>query len=155
MEFTYHNLRDCYLQGAQLGEWKGYNVYACAKEALRNKGNGVVFIVFDDSNALVRKTSNTWYKYGYVSESGMVSEHSPKTYLIDEYVYEAKWETKPKEVYCHDTETFELPAAEEEKEQPAAVVADVKLEIDVDATLKAAREMTVSSLLEGFNYGLE
>ena len=35
------------------------------------------------------------------------------------------------------------------------VIADVKIGIDVDKVLKAARELTVDSLLEGFNYGLD
>ena len=32
--------------------------------------------------------------------------------------------------------------------------ADVRVEIDVEATLKKAREMTIEDLLAGFNYGL-
>jgi hypothetical protein len=34
-------------------------------------------------------------------------------------------------------------------------IGDVKLEIDVEAVLKSARELTIDSLLEGFNYGLD
>ena len=48
----------------------------------------------------------------------------------------------------------EIPATEVVPQEPAAVIADVKLEIDVDEVLQAARTMTVDSLLEGFNYGL-
>jgi hypothetical protein len=33
-------------------------------------------------------------------------------------------------------------------------VGDVQLEIIVEETLKAAREMSIDSLLEGFDYGL-
>jgi hypothetical protein len=33
--------------------------------------------------------------------------------------------------------------------------ADVRVEIDVEATLKKAREMTIEDLLKGFDYGLE
>ena len=32
--------------------------------------------------------------------------------------------------------------------------ADVRVEIDVEATLKKAREMTIEDLLAGFDYGL-
>ena len=35
------------------------------------------------------------------------------------------------------------------------VVADVRLSLLIDETLQGARNMTVNSLLEGFNYGLE
>jgi hypothetical protein len=55
---------------------------------------------------------------------------------------------------------------EKKKEKPVAtatvpvavatepVVGDVKLGIDVDDVLKNAREMSIDSLLVGFNYGL-
>jgi hypothetical protein len=72
----------------------------------------------------------------------------------------AKWETK----YCHDTQTYEPAAAstaanvcgkkEECEAAHEVTVGDVKLGLDVDKVLKTAREMTVDSLLEGFNYGL-
>jgi hypothetical protein len=39
--------------------------------------------------------------------------------------------------------------------QKEAVVADVKIGIDVDATLKAARTQTIADLLAGFKYGLD
>jgi hypothetical protein len=42
-----------------------------------------------------------------------------------------------------------------QKEETAAVVADVKIGIDVDATLKAARTQTIADLLAGFKYGLD
>jgi hypothetical protein len=36
----------------------------------------------------------------------------------------------------------------------SSTTADVKVEIDVEATLKKAREMTIEDLLAGFDYGL-
>ena len=42
-----------------------------------------------------------------------------------------------------------------EEPQKEAVVADVKIGIDVDATLKAARTQTIADLLAGFKYGLD
>jgi hypothetical protein len=35
------------------------------------------------------------------------------------------------------------------------VVGDVKVGLDIDALLSSVRTMTIDSLLEGFNYGLD
>ena len=43
----------------------------------------------------------------------------------------------------------------EKEKEIEKVVGDVKVEINVEAELRRAREMTVTDLLEGFNYGLE
>jgi hypothetical protein len=51
--------------------------------------------------------------------------------------------------------TKEAPRAETPQEAPAAeVIADVALGILVEDTLKGARDMSIDSLLEVFNYGL-
>lgn len=167
MSFSYSALRAAERSGDRVGHWNGYPVFACSAAKLLKKSEGACFIVYDDNNTIVRKIGSTWYSFGTVSEGGQVNEWDKKKYGT---YYEsdnrnfaaevAKWETK----YCHDTQTYEPAAA-----TPAAnvcgkkeacdaahevVVGDVKLGLDVDATLKAAREMTVESLLEGFNYGL-
>ena len=161
MKFSYNELKIASKNGDQLGKWKGYNVFTCTKNELNEMGSGVVFIVYDDKNALVRKVSDTWRIFGYVSEDGHVTElNSPLIYTIKEQ----------KMTYCYDTKAYEPVAqaydtaaeaaanvcGKEEKCEAAHEVAvgDVKLGIDVDKVLQAAREMTVDSLLAGFNYGL-
>ena len=140
---------------ALLATWRRW------KNELKELGGGAIFIVYDDKNALVRKISDTWRIFGHVSENGHVTElNSPLIYTIREQQMN----------YYHDTKAYEptAPAYNTAAEAAANVcgkneaceaahevaVGDVKLGIDVDKVLKAAREMTVDSLLEGFNYGL-
>ena len=163
MKFTYSALRNAELEGDRVGNWKGYPVFTCSAANLLKKSEGACFIVYDDDNTIVRKIGTTWYSFGKASEDGRVLEWDKKKYSI---FYEnnnknfaaevTKWETKP--------QTYEFAAATpaanvcgKKEECDAAhevIIGDVKLGLDVDATLKAAREMTVDSLLEGFNYGL-
>ena len=166
MKFTYNALRNAELEGDRVGNWKGYPVFACSAAHLLKKSEGACFIVYDDNNTIVRKIGTTWYSFGTVSEEGQVNEWDKKKYGTyyerDSRSYAAemaKWEVKRPQVYCHDTETYEPAANVCGSNDPCeaaheVVVGDVKLGLDVDATLKAAREMTVDSLLEGFNYGL-
>lgn len=162
MKFSYNELKKMESKGDKVGNWKTYPVFACSTAALREKGSGAFFILYDDNNTIVLKKSDTWYSYGYAEEDGRVEEWTPKPYYYEKRNYMAeiaKWETKRPQVYCHDTETYEPAANVCDKKEPCeaaheVTVGDVKLGLDVDATLKAAREMTVDSLLEGFNYGL-
>ena len=155
MKFTYSVLKNAACNGDRVGNWKGYPVFACERESLDRKSEGVYFIVYNDDNYIVRRIGNQWYSYGRVREDGSVTEWDYKKKYECDTTQFAKYEVK----YCYDTQAYE-PAANvcgKQGECDAAhevVVGDVKLGLDVDATLKAAREMTVNSLLEGFNYGL-
>ena len=158
MKFSYNILKAADKAGERVGNWKGRPVFASMKMDLGSRGTGAFFIVYDDDNLIVKKDDyDAWWVFGQVSEEGRVDECDKRRYNP----YAAA-------VYCHDTQAYE-PAAtathavcgksDAECNGTAAaaveeVVADVKIGIDVDATLKAAREMTVDSLLEGFNYGL-
>ena len=149
MKYSYENLKVASKEGARIGNWKGKSVFACNRDGLNRKGNGAYYIVYDDKSSLVGKVNDVWYKYGEVNESGGVEEYNtPKRY-----------EAQP-QVYFYDTQTYEpvgaymTAAATTSTPGKDEVIGDVKLSLDVDATLKAAREMTVNSLLEGFNYGL-
>lgn len=135
MNFTYAELRKVSARGERVGQWNGLNVYAASAAELDEYGNGAYLILYDDDNVLVRKDSRgRWYSYGWVSSTGSVHEYSaPRCYREEPVVEEKKME--------------------EVKEE--AVIADVKIDIDVDKTLKTARELTINSLLEGFNYGLD
>ena len=147
MEFNFINLKKSYINAESLGKWKGYNVFACPLDKVKDFGNGAVFIVYDDNNALVRKNDNAgWFKYGNVSENGRVEEHDPVRY--EAYEKMSRYEGLTHAVCGKPAETCDGTMA-------TATMGDVNLGIDVENVLKAAREMSVSSLLEGFNYGLE
>lgn len=133
MEFTYSSLKAFEKTGDSLGKWSGLPVFPASKYDLKNKGNGVYYIIYDDANVIVKRIDDVFYAYGTVDRVGSVDEWGSREAYLD--LSEKK--TKAKTV----------PAAE-------PVVGDVKLGIDVDDVLKNAREMSIDSLLEGFNYGL-
>lgn len=150
MSFSYSALRAAEKSGDRVGHWKGFPVFSCSEGNLHRKSEGAYFIVYDDENAIVRKQDGEWYQWGKVSESGTVNEFDKrKRYGY----YESPKPVAEFHPVCGKTadkcDGTAAVAAHDE------VVGDVKLGIDVDATLRAAREMTVDSLLEGFNYGLE
>lgn len=133
MEFTYGNLKSFEKTGESLGKWSGLPVFAASKYDLKNKGNGVYYIIYDDANVIVKRIDDVFYAYGTVDRVGSVDEWGSKEAYLD---LSEKKKGKP------------MPVATE------PVVGDVKLGIDVDDVLKNAREMSIDSLLEGFNYGL-
>lgn len=138
MKFSYDSLKQAAKTGERLGKWNGYPVYSASYGRLANLGSGAYYVIFDDDNYIVRRTDDThFYAYGKVDWNGNVNEFNSRELYW--------WEEVPKEDPKPKAAVYE---AEE-------TVGDVKLGIDVDATLKNAREMTVDSLLEGFNYGLE
>ena len=148
MKFTYSNLKTASKEGMRIGNWKGKGVFACSSGALDRKGSGAFYILYDDENKLVGNNNGNWYCYGTVSEGGNVDEYSTaRRYTVGYAVaYEQPHAVCGKSAKeCNGTAA---PTAEE-------VMGDVKLGLDVEATLKAAREMTVENLLEGFNYGLD
>jgi hypothetical protein len=150
MEFSYTNLKDASKNGMRIGNWRDKGVFACSESELKNKGSGAYYIVYDDNNTLISKVGDRWYKFGIVSKEGTVHECDACRYT-----------------YHYDTQAYE-PAAPKKKEKAPekkevqkpqaaahdAPIGDVQLGLEVDATLKRARTMTVESLLEGFNYGL-
>ena len=161
MKFTYSALRSAAYNGDRVGNWKGYPVFACERENLDRKSEGAYFIVYDNDNYIVRRIGNQWYSYGQVSESGNVTEWDYKKKYVTHQDYEPV-------KYCYDTQTYEPAAAAhavcgksaDECDGTAAaapdeVVGDVKVGLDIDALLSSVRTMTVDSLLEGFNYGLD
>lgn len=142
MSFTYNELKTAEKYGEKVGAWKGKPVFACSKANLESKGSGVYYIVYDDHNAIVARSSGGGlWQYGNVSASGNVSE-------FDQSVRYDKPAPQPKKAVAAATST---PG----KEEAGHVSADFKMEMDVEAVLKQAREMTINSLLDGFNYGLD
>ena len=129
MKFDYVSSKMAADNGLKIGSWKRKSVFICSKNDLDSKGNEVYYILYDDKNKIVGFMSGQWQVYGEVDEDGVVKEYDkPITYYT---------------------------AAVFKEKEIEKVVGDVKVEIDVEAELRRAREMTVADLLEGFNYGLE
>ena len=139
MVFSYNNLMSAAKSGQRLGKWKDLPVFSCYRQGLSQKGNGAYYVIYDDDNAFVKKSGSMWFRYGYLDESGSVHEEDKKEYF--------PWEKKAKvdAPVKAEPQTFDVAPGP---------MADVKLELDVERTLKKAREMTIEDLLTGFNYGL-
>ena len=151
MKFSYQTLRSAELGGDRVGNWKGFPVFASRRVLLNDKAGGAFFIVYDDDNVIVKRDSGTWYCYGQVSESGSVEECDKRRYnaYAEPMIYR---EAVAAHAVCGKTD------AECDGTAAAAVdevVGDVKVGLDIDALLSSVRNMTVDSLLEGFNYGLD
>ena len=154
MKFSYNNLRIADKSGERVGNWKGRPVFASMKMDLGSRGTGAFFIVYDDNNVIVKKDDyDTWWTFGQVSEEGTVDECDKRRYNPFATAYYTAAEATTAHAVCgkSDADCNGTAAAAADEE----VVGDVKLGLDVDGVLKAAREMTVDSLLEGFNYGLD
>jgi hypothetical protein len=149
MDFTYDNLQDAWLHDVRIGNWKGKPVYSVRKDHINEECvNGVYYVVFDDGYKIIGiDSSNRLKEYGSIDKYGNVDEH------FAPLKYSAYVEEKSKPAYVKEKPQVAEPQVV--VEEPAAVIADVQIGIDVDATLQAARVMTVDSLLEGFNYGLD
>ena len=163
MTFDYNTLKRMAREGQRLGNWNGKAVFAASATQLQNLGTGAYYILYDDENKIVAKTSNGWKSYGEVSESGSVSEYSSaRNYRTPAEVAEAARKASTR------TSTSGMRYSSEPIPQAAAVASyapgynrterpmgDVQMGFDVEGTLKKAREMTVESLLEGFLPGVD
>lgn len=149
MDFSYANLQDAWLHDTRIGNWKGKPVYSVRKDHINEECvNGVYYVVFDDGYKIIGiDSSNRLKEYGSIDRNGNVDEH------FAPLKYSAYVEEKSKPAYVKEKPAE--PQATEVAVEEEPIVADVKVGIDVDATLQAARVMTVDSLLEGFNYGLD
>lgn len=163
MTFDYNTLKKAARDGQRLGNWNGKAVFAAPSTRLDNLGIGAYYILYDDENKIVAKTSNGWKSYGEVSESGSVSEYSSaRTYRTPAETAAAARKASTSgmrsaamlqsEPIPQATMTVSYTPGYRVSERP---VGDVKLGLDVEGTLKKAREMTVESLLEGFLPGVD
>lgn len=147
MDFSYANLQDAWLHDTRIGNWKGKPVYSVRKDHINEECvNGVYYVVFDDGYKIIGiDSSNRMKEYGSIDRNGNVDEHfAPLKYSVY-----AEEHSAPKPAIVKET-----PAMEVAPQEPT-VIADVQIDINVDEVLQAARVMTVDSLLEGFNYGLD
>lgn len=141
--FTYSALKNAWMNDDRIGRWSGCPVYAVGRAAMGDECvNGVYYVIFDDGNKLVKLNgSGEFILYGYITESGHVEEYNYKMRYIS-----------PKEER-EAAEAREVESVAEEMYEE--VVGDVRLGDLVAQTLATARTMTIDSLLEGFNYGLD
>ena len=168
MTFDYRTLSRAAKEGQRLGNWNGKAVFAASAAKLDNLGTGAFYILYDDENKIVAKTQNGWKSYGEVSESGSVNEYSSaRNYHTAAETVEAmnpsrrgystsgmRYSSEP-----IPQATMTVSYASEGTYTPGYQVSerpegDVKLTIDVEATLKKAREMSIDDLLDGFMVGV-
>ena len=166
MNFNYNTLKRAARDGSRLGNWNGKAVFAASAESLENKGSGAYYILYDDENKIVARTSNGWKSYGEVTEQGSVNEYSSaRNYKTPAEAAAAARKASSK------TSTSGMKYSSESIPQATMTVSsagtyapgydraerpvgDVKTEIDVEKTLKMAREMSIEDLLDGFLPGL-
>ena len=167
MTFDYYTLKRAAKDGSRLGNWNGKAVFAASSNDLQNKGNGAFYILYDDENRLVTRVGSGWKSYGEVSEQGSVNEYSSaRNYKTPQEAVAAARKAGERSYPTTGMKSATMPqptmtvsyTAEgsyapgyDVNERP---VADVKTELDVEKTLKMAREMTVENLLEGFLSGV-
>lgn len=159
MTFDYRTLSQAARSGQRLGNWNGKAVFAASANDLDNKGSGAFYILYDDENKIVARVGNGWKSFGEVSEAGSVNEYNTaRNYnTAAEAARKAKTSTSGMRYSSEPIPqaTMKVSYAPEGSYTPGYDVSerptgDVKLEIDVEGTLKKAREMTVESLLDGF-----
>lgn len=156
-------------RGEKVGTWHGKSVFACSSVNLESKGSGAYYILYDDENRIVARTNNGWKSFGEVTSQGSVNEYSSaRNYKTPAEAAAAarrastsgmrsaatlQSEPIPQAVMTvsYASETSYTPGYDR-VERP---VGDVKVGLDVEGTLRKAREMTVESLLEGFLPGVD
>lgn len=164
MTFDYYTLKKAEREGMRLGNWNGKAVFASSANHLDSKGSGAYYILYDDENRIVARTNNGWKSFGEVTEQGSVNEYSSaRNYKTPAEAAEAarrastsgmRYSSEPipqavmKVSYADETS---YTPGYDRTERP---VGDVKTEIDVEKTLKMAREMSIEDLLDGFLPGL-
>ena len=168
MTFNYGNLKKAEREGTRLGNWNGKAVFAASANNLENLGSGAYYILYDDENRIVARTSNGWKSYGEVTEQGSVNEYSSaRNYKTPAEAAAAARKASSKSSTSGmkysstpiPQATMTVSYAAEGSYAPGydvseRPVGDVKTEIDVEKTLNMAREMSIEDLLEGFLPGL-
>lgn len=164
MTFDYNTLKRAARDGLRLGNWNGKAVFAASASKLDNLGTGAYYILYDDDNKIVAKTSNGWKSYGEVSESGSVSEYSSaRSYRTPAETAAAarkastsgmRYSAEPIPQatmtvcgYTADADGGSYSPGYDVSERPTG---DVKMGLDVEGTLKKARELSIDDLLAGF-----
>ena len=165
MTFDYSTLKKAEREGMRLGNWNGKAVFSSSANNLENKGSGAYYILYDDENRIVARTNNGWKSFGEVTEKGSVNEYSSaRNYKTPaEAAAAARKASTSGMRYSSEPipqATVTVSYASEGSYSPGydrteRPVGDVKVGLDVEGTLRKAREMTVESLLEGFLPGVD
>lgn len=135
--------------GNKIGDWNGKGVYVSKSDLLEAESRLDYYILYDDDNKLVGFINGYWQVVGYVTPRGSVMEGSRYKYEFPNEKMNSKSETKKPNEKMNSKNEVEMKNSNEE------IIGDVRLGLIVDETLSSARNMTVNSLLVGFNYGLE
>ena len=169
MTFDYSTLKRASRDGSRLGNWNGKAVFAASANDLENKGSGAYYILYDDENRIVARTNNGWKSFGEVTSQGSVNEYSSaRNYKTPAEAAAAarkastsgmRYSSEPMPQAVMKVCGVTADASEgtyapgyDRTERP---VGDVKTEIDVEKTLKMAREMSIEDLLDGFLPGVD
>ena len=159
MTFDYNTLKKAAANGGKIGNWKGLPVFSVSRDMLRNRGNGAYYVVYDEDNSFVKKEGAMWFRYGYLDKEGSVHEQTKREYFPTPSRKEepkvAKYDAVKAEFTYGSPQDFQHHETTVAPGPSTTTTADVRVEIDVEATLKKAREMTIEDLLAGFNYGLD
>jgi hypothetical protein len=158
MNFDYYTLKRAAKDGLRLGNWNGKAVFAASASNLDSLGSGAFYILYDDDNKIVGRDGKHFYSYGTVSGSGSVNEYNSRRRYnaVCETQHNHSYEVNATMKYSSEpipaaTAAVSYTPGYDANERP---VGDVKTEIDVEKTLKMAREMTIEDLLEGFLPGV-
>jgi hypothetical protein len=164
MTFDYNTLKRASRNGDRLGNWNGKAVFAASANDLENKGSGAYYILYDDENRIVARTNNGWKSFGEVTSQGSVNEYSSaRNYKTPAEAAQAARKASTSGMrYSSEPipqATMTVSYAPEGSYTPGydraeKPVGDVKTELDVEKTLKMAREMSIDDLLDGFLPGL-
>jgi hypothetical protein len=168
MIFDHYTLKKAEREGMRLGNWNGKAVFSSSANNLENKGSGAYYILYDDENKIVAQTNNGWKSFGEVTEKGSVNEYSSaRNYKTPAEAAAAARKASSKTSTSgmrYSSEpipqaTVTVSYASEGTYAPGydraeRPVGDVKTEIDVEKTLKMAREMSIEDLLDGFLPGV-
>lgn len=147
---------------SKIGDWKGKKVYVTSYEDLTYLNTEHCYIIYDDGNKLVQSKHDIlgyyWIVVGYVYSNGNVKECTPFKYENPIEKTRMKNETKKSNEKMNsknEMKTSNEKVNSKNDFEIDEVIGDVRLGILVDETLKAARSMSIDSLLAGFNYGLD
>jgi hypothetical protein len=148
MQFTYTYLKSAEQNGIVVGHYKGCDVVPTTKAHLAKNGekNDVIYLIYDDNNFLYQNGK----VFATVKKNGDVDEFYARRYLV----YERREDEKSAFVETSAAGDEVPTAADTSTSGNNEVMADVALGILVEDTLKGARDMSIDSLLEGFDYGL-
>ena len=135
MKFDFYTLEDKEIKCETVGQWKGTPIYACNSaryDAMKRDGsNRGAYLIYDNGNALVINGQI----FGNVNVNGEVKECTPRTYRTPQ---EMDREISEKSKKGFENMNSKIPAAS----FATLGVPEIKVDIDVDALLKNACDMS-------------